>query len=449
MRQASILTPEIKEMIRLNRKEELQEALKEIHPTDIAGTLFNLDIKEQVALISRLNKEQILEVFDELGEEEQFELLDKLEKELSAYLLNEMSPDDRADLLSSLPDDVAEKFLNLMSETERKDVEKLLKYPANSAGSIMTTEYVALKPEATVAQASEVIRFAAPSKETIYYTYVTDAQEKLIGFVSLKAIFLSKPDVTIKKIMNRKVIKVYAEQDQEEVAALVRKYNFLALPVIDKDKKLVGIVTVDDILDVVKEENTEDFYKMAAMLAPEESYFNTNFLTLVGRRIVWLLILLAAVQFSGQILKNYSFLLESVVALSFFIPMLLNTAGNAGTQSSTTVIRGLATGEIRTNQVLKVVSREIMIGLTLGIILGVLGVGRAFLLQSNPFVSFAVGFALAATIVMATLTGAFLPLLLKKLKIDPAVAAGPFISTIVDITALIIYFKIARVLLGL
>ncbi|MBU3933255.1 MAG: magnesium transporter [Candidatus Omnitrophica bacterium] len=449
MRHLSIMIPEIKELLKLNKKEELHEAMKEMHPADIADALFDLDIKEQVALISRIDKKQMIEAFDELDEYEQFELLDKLEKELSAYLLNEMSSDERADLLSSLPDKVAKKFLNLMSEAERKDVEKLLKYPANSAGSIMTTEYISLTPELTVSEASELIRQAAPKKETIYYTYVTDQENRLIGSVSLQDIFLAKEDLPIRKIMHKRVIKVHAEQDQEEVAKTVRKYNLLVLPVIDKDKKLAGIVTVDDILDVVRDENTEDIYKMAAMLAPEDPYFDTGFFTLVKRRIVWLIVLLAAVQFSGQILKHYGFALEAVVALSFFIPMLLNTAGNAGTQSSTTIIRGLATGEVRINQVFKVMRREISLGLVLGIILGVLGVGRALLLQKNLLVSFAVGFALAATIIMATLTGSLLPLLLKKIKIDPAVAAGPFISTVVDITALIIYFEIARALLHL
>lgn len=449
MRHLSIMIPEIKELLKLNKKEELNEAMKEMHPIDIADALFDLDIKEQVALISRIDKKQMIEVFDELDEDEQFELLDRLEKELSAYLLNEMSSDERADLLSSLPDEVTNKFINLMSETERKDVEKLLKYPPNSAGSIMTTEYISLTPELTVSQASELIRQTAPKKETIYYTYVTDRENRLIGFVSLKDIFMAGQDLPIKKIMHRKVIKAGTRQDQEEVAKTVRKYNLLALPVIDRDKKLAGIVTVDDILDVVHEENTEDFYKMAAMLAPKEEYFNTGFFTLLRRRIVWLVILLIAVQFSGQILKNYGFALEAAVALVYFIPMLLNTAGNAGTQSSTIIIRGLATGEIGIGQVFKVIRRELAMGLALGTILGLLGAGRALLLEANPFLGIAVGLTLAGTIVMATLTGALLPLLLKKIKIDPAVAAGPFITTVVDITALIIYFEIAKSLLHL
>ena len=449
MRHPSIMLPEIRELLRSNNKEALNEALTEMHPADIADILFELDTKEQVPLISRIDKKKMTAVFDELDEYEQFELLDKLEKELSSYLLNEMSSDERADLLSSLPDQVADKFLNLMSESERRDVEKLLKYPPHSCGSIMTTEYVSLTPELTVAQAAELIRQAAPKKETIYYTYVSDQENRLVGFVSLKDIFLARPEELIKKLMHRRIIKAGAFQDREEVAKIVRKYNLLALPVIDKDKKLVGIVTVDDIMEVFSKENTEDIYKMAAMLAPEDPYFDTGFLTLVRRRIVWLVILLAAVQFSGQILKHYGFALEAVVALSFFIPMLLNTAGNAGTQSSTTIIRGLATGEIKITQVFKVLRREILLGLTMGSLLGALGVGRALLLQKNPLLSLAVGLALACTIVMATLTGAFLPLLLKRFKIDPAVAAGPFISTVVDITALIVYFEIARRLLAL
>ncbi len=449
MRTPSIMISEIRELLKLDKKEELREALKEMHPADIADALFDLDTKEQVALISRIDKKETIEVFDELDEYEQFELLDKLEKELSAYLLNEMSSDERADLLSSLPDDVANKFLNLMSETERKDVEKLLKYPRNCAGSIMTTEYISLTPELTVSEASEVIRQAAPKKETIYYTYVTDHENRLIGFVSLKDIFMARENVPIRKIMHRKLIKAQATQDQEEVAKTVRKYDLLALPVIDKDKKLVGIITVDDILDVVKEENTEDFYKMAAMLAPENPYFDTGFFTLFGRRIIWLIVLLIGVTFTGQILKNYSSALEALVALVFFIPMVLNTAGNAGTQSTTIIIRGLATGEIGLNHVFRIMRREAVMGLSLGAALGLLGLVRAVLLEGNPFLGLAVGLALAGSIIMATLVGALLPLLLKRVKIDPAVAAGPFITTIVDITALLIYFEIAKVLLNI
>jgi magnesium transporter len=443
------MVPEIRELLKLNRREDLIEAMKEMHPTDIADTLFYLHIKEQVKLIIYIDKKKVIKVFDKLGEDEQFELLTKLEMDLSTYLLNEMSSDERADLLSSLPDKVANKFLDMMSEHERRDVEKLLKYPVNSAGSIMTTEYISLTPDLTVAQASEIIRHSAPNKETIYCTYVTDQHHRLIGFVSLKRIFMAEPEMPIRKIMRRKVFKASAFQDQEEVAKKVRKYNLLVLPVTDKDKKLVGIITVDDIMDVLHQENTEDFYKMAAMLAPKEAYFETSFFTLVRRRIVWLVILLIAVTFSGQILKTYSFALEAVVALSFFIPMLLNTAGNAGTQSSTTIIRGLATGEVGVNQVFKVIRREVGLGLTLGCLLGLLGAGRALLLEGNPLLGVAVGLALAGTIVMATLTGALLPLLMKKIKIDPAVAAGPFISTVVDITSLLIYFKIARVLLNI
>jgi len=449
MRHSSIMLLEIKELLNSSERGELQEAMREMHPADIADALFELATKEQIALISCIEKKQMLAVFNELDEYEQFELLDKLEKDLSAYLLNEMSSDERADLLNSLPDDVAEKFLNLMSETERKDVEKLLKYPANSAGSIMTTEYVSLTPELTVFQASELIRQAAPKKETIYYTYVTDRENRLIGFVSLKDIFMAKEDMPIKKIMNRKVIKAHANHDQEEVAKTVRKYDLLALPVTDKDKKLVGIITVDDILDVVREENTEDFYKMAAMLAPENPYFDTGFFTLFGRRIIWLIVLLIGVTFTGQILKNYSSALEALVALVFFIPMVLNTAGNAGTQSTTIIIRGLATGEIEMRHVFRIMRREAVMGLSLGGALGLLGLGRAVLLEGNPFLGLAVGLALAGSIIMATLVGALLPLLLKKVKIDPAVAAGPFITTIVDITALLIYFEIAKALLNI
>jgi len=442
MRRLSVMTPQIRELLKLNRKEKLSEIVREVHPVDIADVLFNLDIKEQVALISRIDKKKTIEVFNELDENEQFELLDKLEKELSAYLLNEMSSDERADLLNSLPDDIANRFLNLMSETERKDVEKLLKYPPNSAGSIMTTEYISLTPELTASQASELIRQAAPKKETIYYTYVTDRQNRLIGFVSLKDIFMAKEDVSIKKIMHRKVIKANILQDQEEVAKVVRKYNLLAIPVIDKDKKLSGIITIDDVVNIVVEEDTEDILHYGA-ISGHIDYMGSGPFHIAKQRILWLLLLVVVGFLSGWVMERYALQLQTVVALVFFIPLLMGTGGNAGTQSSTVVIRGLATGEINMKDVIKVFKKEFFTGLLIGIAMGVLATARAMIMHRSPLLGVTVGMAMVVTVMLATSLGAVLPLLFKKLKLDPALMSAPFITSIVDVVSIFIYLQIA------
>ena len=447
MKRQGLLTPEIRQLLKKRRIEEMKAALKDLHPVDIASILTNLKDEETVVVFRLLPQELALETFNELDEEEQSSILSLLGKNYAATVLNEMAPDERADLFEELPEEIIERFLPLMSPAERSDVEKLLKEKEHSAGSIMTTEYASLKPNLTIAEALKNIRQMAPNKETIYYLYVVDNEEKLVGVVSLKDLVLGEPSQKIAEIMHPEVISVKENQDQEEVAHLIAKYNFLAMPVVDKKNKLSGIVTVDDTIDIIKEENTEDIHKMAAMEAPEEEYFKSSFFTLARKRILWLIALLIAQTFTGNILKGYSHALEAMVALAYFIPLLIGTGGNAGTQSSATIIRGLATGEISLKHIFRVMRREIGLGLVLGAILGLFGFGRAVLTEGNVLLGLTVGIGLAATITVATITGAFLPLLLRRMRIDPAVAAGPFISTAIDLTGLIIYFQIAKFLL--
>ena len=447
MKRQGLLTPEIRQLLKKRRIEEMKAALKDLHPVDIASILTNLKDEEKVTVFRLLPQELALETFNELDEEEQSSILSLLGKNYAATVLNEMAPDERADLFEELPEEIIERFLPLMSPAERSDVEKLLKEKEHSAGSIMTTEYASLKPNLTIAEALKNIRQMAPNKETIYYLYVVDNEEKLVGVVSLKDLVLGEPSQKIAEIMHPEVISVKENQDQEEVAHLIAKYNFLAMPVVDKKNKLSGIVTVDDTIDIIKEENTEDIHKMAAMEAPEEEYFKSSFFTLARKRILWLIALLIAQTFTGNILKGYSHALEAMVALAYFIPLLIGTGGNAGTQSSATIIRGLATGEISLKHIFRVMRREIGLGLVLGAILGLFGFGRAVLTEGNVLLGLTVGIGLAATITVATITGAFLPLLLRRMRIDPAVAAGPFISTAIDLTGLIIYFQIAKLLL--
>jgi len=446
MKQSKLLVPEIKKLLKENRIEEMKRTLKNLHPVDLASILANLEDKEAIVTFRLLSREIALSTFNELDEEKQAHLL-LLLGNYTAEVLNEMAADERADLFEELPGEIIQRFLPLMSPEERADLEKLLKKKENSAGSIMTTEYASLKPELTISEALENIRQMAPKKETIYYLYVVDNEGKPIGVVSLKDLVLGEPSQKIAEIMHPEVISVREEQDQEEVVRLIARYNFLAVPVVDRKNRLSGIVTVDDSLDIIKEENTEDVHKMAAMGAPEEEYFKTSFFILAKKRVIWLIALLIVETFTSNILKGYAYALEAVIALAFFIPMLIDTAGNAGTQSATVVIRGLATGEFSLRQTFRILRREILAGLVLGSIIGIFGMARAFWMQKNPLLSLTVGLTLVAMIIFATISGTLFPLLLRKIKLDPAVAAGPFITTIVDITGLIIYFQIAKFLL--
>lgn len=434
-------------LLRHNKRDELNEIMREMHPIDIAEMLLKLSTPEQVALISRLDKQKTIAVFNELKEEEQAELLGRLQKDFSAFLLNEMSSDDRADLIDSLPDEVAEAFLSLMTDSERRDVEKLLAYPPNSAGSIMATEYVSLKPDITVSDASRLIRQAAPRKETIYYTYVTDADNKLLGFVSLKDIFMADEGSLIGDIMHPDVIKASALQDQEEVARMVRKYDLLVVPVVDAGDRMVGIITVDDVMDVLVEENTEDVLRYGAA-GKHIDYMGSSVAGIAKQRILWLSILVVVGIMSGWIMQRYAFQLEAVIALAFFIPLLCDSGGNAGTQSSTVVIRGLATGEINMKDLAHVFRKEFVTGVLVGSGMGALAAIRAIVVNRDPLLGITVGLAMVATVMLATSMGALLPLLFKKLKLDPALMSGPFITSVVDIVSIFIYMQIAVMVFG-
>lgn len=313
----------------------------------------------------------------------------------------------------------------------------------------MTTDFARVAPQMTVAEATDVLRKTALKRETIYYIYVTDERNKLLGVFSLKDLILAAGEMRIEEIMNDHLIKVNLEDDQEEVANAFKKYDLLALPVVDNYGYIHGIITVDDIVDVIEEEDTEDFQKMAAIETIENAYLKTPFSIVAKKRIGWLLILLVTYTISTQLLKHYSYALESVIALAFFVPMLSGSAGNAGTQSATLVTRGLATGEMQSKQTFKIIKREICMGITLGIILGCLGFIRAYFINDNPLLGFTIGTSLAIVITIATFIGSLLPLLLSRIGIDPAISAGPFLTTILDITSILIYFQIAKILLGL
>jgi len=442
------LTSKVEELLAGKNYVNLKRTLEKHHPSEIATVLEELS-PESIGFVFRLlPKNLAVDVFDFMDVDRKQVLLHSLSGDMVATLLNEMSPDDRTELFEELPAKVVKKYLSLLSEKERHVANMLLGYREDSAGRLVTTDFVDLKEDQTVDQALDHVRKTAPDKETIYHMYVISRDRRLVGELSLKELMLAPGDKFIRDIMHPVVVSVSTDTDQEQVARIFEEYDFIALPVVDKEGRLVGIITHDDVLDVVREEDTEDIHKMGGLAAPEEEYFRVGLLGNVKKRVGWLAILILLESFSSNILKVYSASLEAVVALAFFIPMLIDTGGNTGTQSATLVIRGMATGEIELREGFKVLLRECLTGLVLGLLLGAFAYARAYMTQRDPRIGLIVGLSLFAVIVISNLAGALLPLAAKRLRVDPAVMAGPFITTIVDVVGLIVYFEIARLVIG-
>ncbi len=435
---------DIVELIEQNQFAQLKASLVEIFPQDIAEFIEDAEDEQKGILFRLLPKDLATEVFEYLTSTEQEALLSSFSNARIKEILEDMSPDNRTDLLEELPAKVVKKWIALLSPEDRSLVTKLLNYPEESVGRLLTPDFVDLRIWMTANQAIERIRRIGPDKETAFYLYVIDEGRKLAGVISLKDLVLANPETLVKDIMSEDFVAVYARQDQEEAVNLIQKYDLLALPVLDSEDRLVGIVTFDDLMDVFEEEVTEDFYKMAAMTPSEEEYFDTSVLRLMSRRVIWLILLLFTGGISGSILKRYSHTIEAVVSLTFFIPMLLGTCGNSGTQSATLVIRGIATGEIESQDILKVIRREVMVGVLLGIVLGFFGFLRVYVSQQDIWLSLSTGLTFLCALAAATLAGSSLPLVFEKLKLDPAVLAGPSITTIMDVLGLIIYFEMAK-----
>jgi magnesium transporter len=423
---------------------KLKTMLTDVIPLDIIELIRPLEVGDRALVFPLLNKETAAEVFSHLEHEDQENLLAQFGMEKIKEIIEEMDPDDITELFDELPDEMVKRLIRLLPAVDRKVVNRLLNYPEESAGRLMTPEFIELDKDSTAEKSINKIRTIGLDKETIYYSYVIDNKGFLIGIVSLKDLLLAKPGTRTEDIMTTNFVSVNTTDDQEEVARVLTKYDLNALPVVDKDKKLVGIITVDDVVDVIHEEATEDFHKMAGIEAHDDPYFSTKFFTQGRKRVIWLIILLVASFLSSTVLKNFSGILQAVIPLAFFIPMLTGTCGNTGMQSATLIIRGLATGEIVIKDFLKLFFREIFMGGFLGVILGAFSFLRARFIDTDPFIGIVVGIAVFSSVLAANIIGTLLPLILKKIKIDPAISAGPFISTIVDVTTLLIYFEIAR-----
>jgi len=426
----------------------VRSILDVMNEVDIASLLSTLSDKELALAFRLIPKDKAAEVFSNMDTSMQTYLVTMFtEKELKE-LLDDLYMDDTVDMLEELPANLVKRILATVSASDRSMINQLLNYPEDSAGSIMTTEYVDLREEMTVGQAMAHIKKTGIHKETIYTCYITE-RRKLVGIVSAKDLMTTDDNVPIKDLMETEIISVYTHADQEQVAQLFTKYDLLALPVIDQDGRMVGIVTFDDAMDVMVDEATEDITKMAAINPSEKTYFETSVLQHAKNRIPWLLILMFTSIITGTIITRYENAFAAIPLLVSFIPMLMDTGGNCGSQSATLIIRGIALDEIRFTDLFKVMFKEFRISLIVGAFLAVANGVRIFIQYHNPGLAVVIACSLMGTVIMAKLVGCILPLLAKKVNLDPAIMASPLITTLVDTFSILIYFNIATVLFRL
>lgn len=437
------------ELLSKGNFKELKQLLNESNESDVAECLDELS-KEDLAIVFRLlKKDEAVDIFSYMSSDTQEKLVETLSDQEVAAIVSKLYIDDAADLIDELPANLVSKVLQNASPTKRKAINEILKYPEDSAGSIMTVEYVDIKSGLTVKECFDRIRRIGLNKETVYTLYVVDADRRLIGVTTVKELLMRDYDTCINDFMEDNVITVTTNEDKEEVAKMFDKYDFLALPVVDNENRLVGIVTVDDAMDVMSEENEEDFEIMAAMTPSEDDYLKESVITQYKNRIVWLLVLMLSSIITGKIITNYEVTFSAIPLLVSFIPMLMDTGGNCGSQASTMVIRALATDEIEPKDVFKVWWKEARIGVMCGVTLGLVNGIRIFIQYHDLGIAIVIACTLCLTAVLAKSLGCFLPLLAKAIHLDPAYMASPLITTITDACSLAIYFNIALMVLNI
>ncbi len=449
MRAKTTPLAEIRQLLAEHRSHEVRDLLPELHPADIADVLTHLEEDLQPALYRLLDREQALDVFEQLEEEEQATLLESLSREQVAAAVANLPPDDQADLMTTLPEAVAERLLALLPPQARAEVRRLMAYPEDTAGALMTTEFATLPPDISVHDALARLREMAPSKETILYSYVVDRVGRLQGLASLEDLVLAGPDQTVREVMDDTVVSVQADEDSEQVAHTIQKYDLVAVPVVNSSGILVGMITVDDVLDLIEEEQTEDMYHFGAAGKPGHRYLYINPLDIARQRVKWLAILILGGFASSTVIRYSESVLKETVALAFFITMLCGSGGNAGTQAATVITRSLATGEVSTSDALRVLRKELTIGLSTGLMMGLLGLCLAVLIYHDLTIGAVVGVSMVIAICLATSIGGLLPLAFEKMNLDPALVSSPAIASLVDVTTLCIYFAIAHVFLTL
>lgn len=441
----------IKELIEARDYKNLKLEIAKLNEVDIAEIIEDLsDEQEQIKIFRLLPKDIAADVFVELPIDLQQDLIMLLSNKEAGLIIDNLEADDAVDLVEEMPANVVTKILANTTAETRKDINYLLKYPVNSAGSIMNNDFLDLKANITIEQAINKVRKEGIDKETIDVCFILDKSRKLLGTIELKDLLFNKSDTIIEDIMDDKVISSYTYEDQEEVASKFTKYNLTVMPVVDSENRLVGVITVDDVVDIINEETTEDIEKMAAISPSDKPYLRTSVLETYKQRILWLLFLMISATFTGKIIENYEAALASYVILTSFIPMIMNTGGNAGGQSSVTVIRGLSLNEIEYKDSLKVLLKEILVSILAGITLAAINFVKMLVIDKVTItIAAVVSLTLVITVIIAKMVGCMLPIAAKRIGFDPAVMASPFITTIVDAISLVAYFTIATIMLGL
>lgn len=444
---SGLLFPEVLEILRTDPS-ELNELTEELHPADLADIAGRLDDEDVPIFFGALPVDRAADVAEYVEDSVRTRLVLSLDPDRAARIVAAMTPDDRADVMADLDPEPAAAILSRIALPQRRETQQLLQYEANTAGGLMTTAFVTL-PQATRSDhALALVRAQAVEKETIYSIYVIDQSERVVGVVSLRELLAAEPVQRLNEIMEDNVVSTHADTDQEEVARLIARYDLLALPVLDEEDHLLGIVTVDDVIDVLVEEGTEDAQKMSAIAPFEEPYFVATFWEVLRKRVVWLIVLFLAGILTAIALKHFDGTFDRVAQLVIFLPLIISAGGNAGSQSSTLVTRSLATGEIHVGQIGQVFVRESLMGLALGLVLGLVGSLRALIFDHQPQdVAIVVGLAVVGVVFNGCLVGSLAPLILKRAKLDPALMSAPFVASLCDVTGIIIYFSLAKAIL--
>lgn len=444
----TLLLPELRAMISERDTQGLSEVINGLHPASVAEFAEGLSVEETWELFSHADVKRQAEVFPYFSEEKEIQMVAGMGRQRMSQLLQAMSHDDRVDLLKTCDERTVEEILPLVAKADREDIRRLLEFPEHVAGAFMTTDYATLPPDITVKEALDRLRLQAPDRETIYYVYIIDGERHLIGFVSLRDLVLNKPSSLVRDVMTEEVVTVHADQDQEEVARVLARYGFIAMPVVDNQNRIVGIVTYDDVIEVLDEEAAEDIARQGASEPLGQPYFSVSILRLLRSRIIWLCMLAIAATLTVNVLSVFEETLETVVTLSLFIPLLIGVGGNVGAQSATTIVRGLATDDVTSKDLGRVLTREGRVGFLLGATLGAIAFFVVWLLFGNDMATI-LSLSLLAICTLASVVGATMPIAATHVGIDPAVVSAPFVTTIVDASGLILYFVIARTVLGI
>ncbi|AKG04950.1 magnesium transporter [Salimicrobium jeotgali] len=438
---------EVEDSLSEGKIDQFRAEFLELHPYDQAKVFEELEEELRQVIYTYVSPKEMADVMEHVEHEESEPYFSEMDPRFASEVFAEMSSDDAVDILNQLEKDKVASFLTIMNKEDAQEIKDLLHYEEKTAGSIMTTEYVSLKASMKVREAMEHLRTEAPDAETIYYTYVVDDDKKLAGVISLRDLIISEPDWTIEEAMSDRVVSVSVAKDQEEIAQMMRDYDFLALPVVDFQDHLLGIITVDDIMDVMDEEASDDYSKLAGISDVDGP--NDNAFTSAKKRLPWLIILLFLGSLTASLISQFEAQLNQVAILAIFIPLIAGMAGNTGTQALAVAIRGIATGEIRKQGKMRMMLREASTGLITGVVCGVIITLVVYVWQGNFFLGLLVGISVMSALIVATIAGAFVPLIMDRLNIDPAVASGPFITTINDLISILIYFGMASAFMNL